>query len=96
MSFELYMKRISSRANSEIFTINRHEKLNLRSTELRLLYNSYVTWLLRFGAYVWEGAETALLEAVGRIQRKAERLEIIQDYVPITENIAEEDTRLCR
>ena len=89
-----HVSKTTSRAFSNLFLLLKLKRLGYRADYLSLLYQSLVPSVLTYGLEVWGGAAKTDLRKVDAVQKRAVRMGIIKEFVPIEEHIKVKDARL--
>ena len=94
LAFLPHVSKKTSRASSNLFLLLKLKRLGYRADDLSLLYQSLVLSVLTSGLEVWGGAAKTVLRKVDAVQKRAVRMGIIKEFVPIEEHIKVKDARL--
>ena len=92
--FHPYRSKTTSRASSSLFLLLKQKRLGYRADDFSLLYQSLVLSVLTYGLEVWGGAAKTVLRKKDAVQKRAVRMGIIKEFVPIEEHVKVKDARL--
>ena len=95
-SFNDHVKCITKRANAKLYFVFRLRRIGFSVRELTLLYKALVLPTLTYCCSVWGGTSGENLRKIDRVQSKAVRLGIINEYTPIKDIIRTSDEELYR
>ena len=90
------MKCITKRTTAKLYVVFRLRRIGFPILELTLLYRALVLPTLTSCCSVWGGASHENLRKIDRVQSKAIRLGIINEYTPIKDIIRISDEKLYR
>ena len=93
LTFLPHVSKTTSRAFSNKFLLLKLKRLGYRADDLSLLYQSLVPSVLTYGLEVWGSAAKTVLRKVDAVQKRAVRMGIIKEFVPIEEHIKFKDAR---
>ena len=96
LSFIDHVKFITKQATAKIYVVFRLRRIRFSIRELTLLYKALVLPTLTYCFSVWGGASDENLRKIARVQSKAVRLGIINEYTPIKDIIRISDEKLYR
>ena len=89
-----HVSKTTSRASSNLFLLHKLKRLGYCADDLSLLYQSLVLSVLTYGLEVRGGVAKTVLRKVDAVQKRAVRMGIIKEFVPIGEHIKVKDARL--
>ena len=92
--FRPHVSKTTSRASSNLFLHHKLKRLGYRADDLSLLYQSLVLSVLTYGLEVRGGAAKTVLRKVDAVQKRAVRMGIMKEFIPIGEHIKFKDARL--
>ena len=90
------MKYITKLTTAKLYVIFRLRRNGFSIRELTLLHKALVLPTLKFCCSIWGGTSDENLRKIDRLQSKADRLGIINEYTPIKDIIRISDGRLYR
>ena len=90
------MKCITKRATAKLYVVFRLRRIGFSIRELTLLYKALVLPTRTYCCSVWGGTSDENLRKIDRVQSKAVRLGIINEYTPIKDIIRISDEKLYR
>ena len=96
LSFNDHVKCSTKRATAKLYVVFRLRKIGFSNRELTLLYKALVLPTLTYCCSVWGGTSDENLRKIDRVQSKAVRLGIINEYTPIKDIIRISDEKLYR
>ena len=96
LSFIDHVKSITKRAIAKSYVVFRLRRIGFSIRELTLLYKALVLPTLTYCCSVWGGTSDENLRNIDRVQSKAVRLGIINEYTPIKDIIRISDEKLYR
>ena len=91
-----HVKCITKRATAKLYVVFRLRRIGFSIRELTLLYRALELPTLTYCCSVWGGTSDENLRKIDRVQSKAVRLGIINEYTPIKDIIRISDEKLCR
>ena len=94
LSFNDHVKCITKRATGKLYFVFRLRRFGFSIRELTLLYKARVLPTLTYCCSVWGGTSDENLRKIDRVQSKAVRLGIINEYTPIKDIIRISDEKL--
>ena len=96
LSFNDHVKCITKRATAKLYVVFRLRRIGFSICELTLLYKVLVLPTLTYCCSVWAGTSDENIRKIDRVQSKAVRLGIINEYTPIKHIIRISDKKLYR
>ena len=96
LSFNDHVKCITKRATAKLYVVFRLRRNGFSIRELTLLYKALVLPTLTYCCSVWGRTSDENLRKIDRIQSKAVRSGIINEYTPIKDIIRISDEKLYR
>ena len=87
LSFDDHVKCITKRATANFYIVFRLRRIGFSIRELTLLYKALVLPTLTYCCSVWGGTSDEDFRKTDRVQSKAVRLVIINEYTPIKDII---------
>ena len=91
-----HVKCITKRATAKLYVVFRLRRITFSIRELTLLHKALVLPTLTYCCSVWGGTSHENLRKIDRVQSKAVRLGIINEYTPIKNIIRISDEKLYR
>ena len=89
-----HVSKTNSRASSNLFLLLKLKRLGYRADDFSLPYQSLVLSILTYVLEVWGSAAKTVLRKVDAVQKRAVRMGIIKEFVPIEEHIKVKTARL--
>ena len=96
MSFIDHVKCITKRTTAQLYVVFRLRKIEFSVRELTLLHKALVLPTHMYCCSVWGGTSDENLRKIDRVESKAVRLGIINEYTPIEDIIRISDRKLYR
>ena len=96
LSFNDHVKCITKRATAKLYVVFRLRRIWFSIRELTLFYKALVLPTLTYCCSVWGGTSDETLRKIDRVQSKAVRLGISNEYTPIKDIIQISDEKLYR
>ena len=96
LNFNDHVKCITKRATAKLYVVFRLGRFGFSLCELTLLHKALVLTTLTYCCSVWGGTSDENLRKIDRVQSKAVRLGIINEYTPIKDITRISDEKLYR
>ena len=96
LSFNDHVKCITKRATAKLYVVFRSRRVAFSIRELTLLYKALVLPTFTYCCSVWGGTSDENLRKIDRVQSRAVRLVIINEYTPIKDIIRISDEKQYR
>ena len=96
LSFNDHVICIKKRATARLYVIFQLKRIGFSTRELTLLYEALVLPTLTYCCSVWGGTSDENLRKINRVESKAVRLGIINEYTPMKDIIRISDKKLYR
>ncbi len=94
LQFSTHVTSVRSRCTQIIYQINRLRRFGYQQSDLRYLYRTLVKPILTYGITVWGGSQQYNLQKLDCVSRVAQRLDIIDDFIPVKEAVKFHDQKL--
>ena len=96
LSFNDHVKCITKRTTAKVYVVFRLRRIGFSIREPKLLHKALVLPTLTYCCSVWGGTSDENRREIDRVQSKAVRLGIINEYTPIKDTIRISDKKLYR
>ena len=94
MSVNDHVKCITKRTTAKLYVVFRLRRIRFSIRELTLFYKALVLPTLTYCCSVWRATSDENLQKIDRVQSKAVRLRIINEYTPLKDIIRISDEKL--